>query len=217
MYTFSIRPYCPYGPPKRSVNFTQDNESWTLSTFRREEQAHGTSFNFGLSFYSPLQSVDISVKQLASLIAGIDAAYEELCTALYKDAAKDLANTPWKNRKTFMECVPRGLFEEKPDVTRTVFAADVEPIPVLYDSEANKCLGWNGFTWGLFDPVDAMSTYDSAGTCFGWQVLYKESVMNTDCVRDPSKLAYVVCVLLETLAYLNSEEKVYVKNIYSVQ
>ena len=35
MYTFSIRPYCPYGPPKRSVNFTQDNESWTLSTFRR--------------------------------------------------------------------------------------------------------------------------------------------------------------------------------------
>ena len=62
MYTFSIRPYCPYGPPKRSVNFTQDNESWTLSTFRREEQAHGTSFNFGLSFYSPLQSVDISVK-----------------------------------------------------------------------------------------------------------------------------------------------------------
>ena len=217
MYTFSIRPYCPYGPPKRSINFAQENESWTLSTFRRDEQPLGTSFNLWLSFYSPLTSVDISVRQLAALIAGIDAAYAELCSALYKDAAKDLTDTQWENRKTFMECVPRGLFEEKPDVTRTVFAADVAPIPVLYDRDADKCLGWNGFTWGLFEPVDDMSTYDSAGTCFGWEVIYKESVMNTGCVSDPSKLAYAVCVLMETLAYLDSEEKIYVKNIFLVQ
>ena len=41
--------------------------------------------------------------------------------------------------------------------------------------------------------------------------------MNTGCVSDPSKLAYAVCVLMETLAYLDSEEKIYVKNIFLVQ
>ena len=62
-----------------------------------------------------------------------------------------------------------------------------------------------------------MASYDSAGTCFGWKVLYKEKSMSTERMRDPSMLADMIAMLLEGLSCLNTPAKRYTSNIYSVR
>lgn len=217
MYTFSMRPYCPLGKPNRCINFEQEASAWALSTFKKEDPMLENTDAFGLTFYSPLETIDISIVQLAALIAGLDQAYADLCHALYESAPADLAGTPWGNLQTFMECIPRGIYEQQPEITTTALAKDVKPVPFLYDKETGKKIAWTGQRWGLVDVMGDEDTYASAGTCFGWNVLYKEDEMDASCVRTPVAMTQMVISLLETLAYIDSEEKVYVRNIYSVQ
>lgn len=220
MYTFSMRPYCPNGSPNRCINFEQEKEAWSLSTFKKEDPNFGVSMATGLCFYSPLETVDISVKQLAALIAGVDTAYADLCSALYENAAKDLAGTPWKDRETFMSCIPRGIFEMQPELPRSVYSDDAAAVPFLYREGDNTFLLWDGVRWGVSETPPTsleVGSCDTAGTCFGWKVLYNEQAMATGCVRMPNDLAEMVSSLLETLSYLDTDEKVYVKNIFSAQ
>lgn len=217
MYTFSMRPYCPSGKPNLCINFEQETSAWALSTFKKEDPILDNTNAFGLTFYSPLESIDISITQLAALIAGLDQAYADLCHALYESAPEDLAGTPWGTLQTFMECIPRGIYEQPPEITTTALTKDVKPVPFLYDKESGRKLAWTGQRWGLVDTVGDEDTCDSAGTCFGWSVLYREEDMDASCVRTPATMAQMVISLLESVAYIDSEEKVYVRNIYSVQ
>lgn len=216
MYTISMRPHCPYGTPNKCMNFEQERATWGMSTFQDRDCGWATSMG-GLAFYSPLEFIDISVVQLAAMIAGLDAAYEELCNALYADAPNDLAKTPWKDLKTFMECIPRGLYETEPDLPDGLWTDEIALIPFLRSKELGIGLAWNGSKWGQCELPTDVDSYDSAGTCFGWDVLYKEEIMFTDYVRDPLCMVHMLSALLETLAWLNTDAKIYVQNIYSVQ
>lgn len=216
MYTISMRPYCPYGAVRKCINFEQERSSWDFASFT-DPDAGAIPPIFGVTFSSPLESIDISVVQLAAMIAGLDSAYEALCDKLYEDAPNDLAKTPWLDRDTFMSCIPRGMWESPSEISNRVFQKDVLPIPFLRNKETGMGLAWSGAEWGLIDLPADVDTYNSAGTCFGWDVLYKEEEMSTDCVREPRTMAFMLATLLKGLAWLNTDAKIYVQNIYSVQ
>lgn len=171
----------------------------------------------GLAFYSPLESIDISVHQLAAMVAGLDTAYETLCNALYEDAPKDLAKTQWGDLDTFMACVPGFGRDEPREGFSSAHPADALPVPFLYNESTKTCLVWTGSYWGKIPAPADVASYDSAGTCFGWKVLYKEKSMSTERMRDPSMLADMIAMLLEGLSCLNTPAKRYTSNIYSVR
>lgn len=216
MYTISMRPDNPLGPVERCINFMQESESWELSTFKNKDEISEISIAAGVGFHSPLESIDISVKQLAAMIAGLDKAYEDLCRALYEDAPRDLAGTAWKDLDMFIQCVRDYQYESKPEILRTAHKGDVFPTPFLYDKESGTFLGYTKAGWGSVDLDVDPDSYNSAGTCFGWNVLYSEE-MSTDCVKSPKQVGTLLCDLLTNLVYLDSMEKIYVHNIYSVQ
>lgn len=216
MYTISMRPNTPNSSIKKCANFEQERASWGLAGFQ-DTYREGCDTAFGLVFHSPIESIDISVVQLAAMIAGLDAAYADLCNALYADAPRDLVNTPWHDLETFMSCIPRGVYESAPELPGAVYARDAKPIPLLYNHEKNLCISWTGSKWGTTEPPVEIASYDSAGTCFGWDVRYQEEVMSTECVKDPTEIVNMLIGLLEAFNYLDTEAKVYVHNIYSVQ
>lgn len=217
MYTLSMRPFCPNGTPNKCINFEQEAMAWKLSTFSKDSEPMNNLSVAGLAFYSPLESVDISIEQLAAMIAGLDQAYEDVCNALYADAPQDLSKTPWRNLATFMDCIPRGLYSTPPELPNSVCAQDARPVPFLYNKGLSLCLVWTGAMWGKVTPPEDVDTFDSAGTCFGWNVLYKEDSMSTDCVKSPRELADMLAMLLESLSCVNTDAKEYMCNIYSVQ
>lgn len=215
MYTISMRPDTPSNATNKCANFEQERTSWALSTF--SEFVESDAGGLGVAFYSPLENVDITVVQLAAMIAGLDTAYDELCDTIYAEASTALAATPFQTVEMFMECIPRGFLESEPTDYSTAVAPDVKPVPLLYNAERGTCLVWTGKIWGTVDPPSDIDTYDSAGACFGWDVRYSESVMSTDCVRDSDNLCAMLGKLLGTLGWLSNDAKVYVKNLYSVQ
>lgn len=216
MYTFSMRPYCPGGAPNRAINFEQEKEAWTLSNFSDASKNIPNLDVAGLAFYSPLESIDISVHQLAAMVAGLDTAYETLCNALYEDAPKDLEKTVWGDLDTFMNCIswfgggPRSEFS-------SAHPADALPVPFLYNESTKTCLVWTGSYWGKVPAPADVASYDSAGTCFGWKVLYKEESMSTERMRDPNMLADMIAMLLKDLVCFDTLAKCYTFNIYSVR
>lgn len=216
MYTISMRPYCPFGAQDKCINFEQERSAWGMSTFKAADDSLSESV-FGLCFRSPLENIDISVEQLAAMIAGLDVAYEEVCNALYAEAPTRLSKTVWKCLESFMECIPRGLYETAPALPESMDTRDVEPIPYLYEEASHTCLGWNGSRWGVIPTPADIFSYDHAGQCFGWDVCYKSSVMDTKCVSNPEAMARLLAVTLEDLTWLSTEARVYVNNIYSVQ
>ena len=147
MYTFSMRPYCPGGVPNRAINFEQEKEAWTLSNSSDASKTITNLMVAGLAFYSPLESIDISVHQLAAMVAGLDTAYETLCNALYEDAPKDLAKTQWGDLDTFMACVPGFGGDEPREGFTSAHPADTLPVPFLYNESTNTCIVWTGAYW----------------------------------------------------------------------
>lgn len=217
MYTFSMRPYCPGGVPNRAINFEQEKEAWTLSNSSDASKTITNLMVAGLAFYSPLESVDISVHQLAAMVAGLDTAYETLCNALYEDAPKDLAKTQWGDLDTFMACNAGFGGDEPREGFTSAHPADALPVPFLYNESTKICIVWTGAYWGKVPAPADVASYDSAGTCFGWKVLYKEESMSTERMRDPNMLADMIAMLLEDLSCLNTPAKRYTSNIYSVR
>lgn len=169
----------------------------------------------GPAFYSPLESIDISVHQLAAMVAGLDTAYETLCNALYEDAPKDLAKTVWGDLDTFMNCI--SWFGGSRSEFSSAHPADALPVPFLYDESTKTCLVWTGSYWGKVPAPADVDSYDSAGTCFGWKVLYKEESMSTERMRAPNILADMIAMLLKGLAWCDTLAKCYTFNIYSVR
>lgn len=217
MYTFSMRPYCPGGVPNRAINFEQEKEAWTLSNSSDASKTITNLMVAGLAFYSPLESIDISVHQLAAMVAGLDVAYETLCNALYEDAPKDLAKTQWGDLDTFMACNAGFGGEEPREGFSVAHPSDALPVPFLYRENTDTCIMWTGAYWGVVPAPADVDTYDSAGTCFGWRVLYKEESMSTERMRDPNMLADMIAMLLEDLSCLDTPAKRYTSNIYSAR
>ena len=217
MYTFSMRPYCPGGVPNRAINFEQEKEAWTLSNSSDASKTITNLMVAGLAFYSPLESIDISVHQLAAMVAGLDTVYETLCNALYEDAPKDLAKTQWGDLDTFMACNAGFGGDEPREGFTSAHPADALPVPFLYNESTKICIVWTGAYWGKVPAPADVASYDSAGTCFGWKVLYKEESMSTERMRDPNMLADMIAMLLEDLSCLNTPAKRYTSNIYSVR
>lgn len=215
MYTISMRPDIEHFATHKCVNFEQERATWALATY--SELTRTDDGLLGVCFYSPLEKVDISIRQLAAMVAGLDTAYQKLCDAIYAEAPDTLAKTPWQTLDSFMDCIPRGIYESSQDEWMEAQPSDIRPLPFLYHAERGKCLAWTGRTWGLIDPPAYLDTYDTAGVCFGWEVKYKEESMQTDGVQEPALLCRFMARLLESLGCLDSAAKIYTYNLYSVQ
>ena len=145
MYTISLRPYCPGGIPKQCMNFVQEQLRWDLSTFSEESGVPSFAVSpMGITFVSPLQSVDMTVKQLAAMVSGLGEAFVGLCNALYQHADEDLLRSEFCTMEEFSQCVigyPTYLKLPRA-VVGDVFPGDVQPVPFLYSSAEDLCLGW---------------------------------------------------------------------------
>lgn len=71
MFTLSMRPSASTKPTNLCVNFEQEAGGWKMSTFS-DDPTQGNAF--GLCFYSPLETVDITTEQLGDMIAGLEGA-----------------------------------------------------------------------------------------------------------------------------------------------
>ena len=116
-----------------------------------------------------------------------------------------------------MACVPGFGGDEPREGFTSAHPADTLPVPFLYNESTNTCIVWTGAYWGKVPAPADVASYDSAGTCFGWKVLYKEDSMSTECMRDPNMLADMIAMLLEDLSCLNTPANRYARNIYSVR
>lgn len=211
MYTLSIRPAT--NPGRRSfntcMNFTQASMSWEQSTFS-EDSRDAKEVN-GVVVHSPLESVDISVKELAAAIAGIYTAYDDLCKAAYSnivEGASVFGITDPNDLISFLrlggpvgalKALPMDGFEKKVSVA----------MPFLYHRESNSCVAYTYAGWERVVVPESISSYDSAGTFLEWEVMYSEDVMNTSPIKNVEDFVEMFRELLKFIP-LDSDERVYV-------
>lgn len=215
MYTLSMRPAASHKPTNVCMNFEQESCAWKPSTFS-DEAKYGMPY--GIDFHSPLENIDISPKQLSALIAGLDSAYDQLANMVYKEAESFIKKTAFGDRDTFVACLPRGIFETKPDISVLVTVPSATPAmpPYLVNREENKAIVFAGSHWVITDIPSDIDTYDSAGTCFGWDVRYKEDMPIT-CAITGDDLGECLSELLTSLTYLDTDAKVLLKNLEAAQ
>lgn len=215
MYTIALRPACLYERPNQAMVFEQETASWQPAHFKPDGQRHDSIY--GLYCHSPLESLDISITELATLLGGLEDAYNRLSDSVYGSADDDLRRTPWVNRKTFMACVPRGIFEAPPRRPMPGLDYDVKRYPFLHHPESDSCIAWNGRQWvGIATPAN-LDSNSFAGICFGWDIYYNETAMSTADLKNPEELSALILKLLESIAYLNSDAKVYTFNLHCAQ
>lgn len=215
MFTLSIRPSASTKPTNLCMNFEQESSVWKLSTFSNDPTPGNA---FGLCFYSPLENVEITTAQLGAMIAGLEDAYDTLASNIFEQADLILSKTPFGTKDMFMQCIPRGIFETQPEVSDMSAATGAKAaVPVLLASkDIGKSLVYDGQRW-VVDTLPAdIDTYNSAGRCFGWGVRYKADgeervTMSSD------DLAEMLDGILYHLTYLNTDAKLFVKNLESAQ
>lgn len=214
MYTLSMRPHTQCPAINMAVNFEQERADWAPSTF--SEAGDGVITNVGLTFYTPLPAVDITPKELAAMIAGLDTAYEALVDGLMSTAEQRLNKALYSSVQNFLDCLPQGLWRAG--------AQDWYDLMTPYDGKfivlahpSGKMATWDGFRWGLIDE-DSINRQDfeSAGECFGWQVLYNDS-MDMDMVRDPKDLCTMIASLADALIEINTDARRYAACIFTVR
>lgn len=215
MFTLSIRPSASTKPTNLCMNFEQESSAWKPSTFSNDPTPGDA---FGLCFYSPLENVEITTAQLGAMIAGLEGAYDTLASNIFEQADSILSKTPFGTKDMFMQCIPRGIFETQPDVSdmSEVSGAKAAMPVLLVSKDMGKSIVYDGQHWVVDTiPVD-IDTYSSAGMCFGWGVRYtgdgeeKVALSSDDLVEMLDGLLY-------HLTYLNTDAKLFVKNLESAQ
>lgn len=215
MYTLSMRPVMQSMLTHRCTNFEQERASWKLSTF--QERGEDTYAACGVSFSTPLTNVEMTVEELAAMIAGLDVAYKELCKELYADGDTILKDTMYMNRDNYMDCIPRSIYVAGSGALRKDPNPPFCNMPILYDAKTGNVLGWTGHSWVLKPgvPKEEMASYNSAGRCFEYEVLYTAG-MDATCVHEPAALCSMISKLLLAVAPTPGDEELFVLNLSSI-
>ena len=148
MFTLSMRPSASTKPTNLCVNFEQEAGGWKMSTFS-DDPTPGNAF--GLCFYSPLETVDITTEQLGDMIAGLEGAYDMLANNIFKQSDSIISKTPFGTVDMFMQCIPRGIFEEQPDESSIrVTPGAKAAIPVmLVSKDLGRVIVYDGKHWSM--------------------------------------------------------------------
>lgn len=215
MFTLSIRPSASTKPTNLCMNFEQESLSWKPSTF---SDAPAPGNDFGLYFYSPLENVEITLMQLAEIIVGLEGAYDTLANNIFEQADAIMSKTPFGSKDMFMQCIPRGIFETPPDISDISSASDSKAaVPImLINPDAGKSIFFDGRRWVLDDIPADFDANAFVGDCFGCHTYYRGAVNGVVSITGKA-LAEMLDGLLHNLTYLNTDAKVFVKNLESAQ
>lgn len=215
MFTLSMRPSASTKPTNLCVNFEQEAGGWKMSTFS-DDPTPGNAF--GLCFYSPLETVDITTEQLGAMIAGLEGAYDMLANNIFKQSDSIISKTPFGTVDMFMQCIPRGIFEEQPDESSIrVTPGAKAAIPVMLVSrDLGRVIVYDGKHWSMDESPADIDTYNPMGMCYGWGVCYKGDA-NAKISLLGDDLGGMLNELLYMLTCLNTDAKVFVKNLESAQ
>ena len=215
MFTLSMRPSASTKPTNLCVNFEQEAGGWKMSTFS-DDPTPGNAF--GLCFYSPLETVDITVEQLGDMLAGLEDAYDVLSNDIFAQADSILSKTPFGNKDMFMQCIPRGIFEIQPDASyiRTTPGAKALIPVMLLSKDLGKVIVYDGQHWFMDDMPTDIDISTQVGMCYGWGVYYKGDANVKLCLLGED-LGEMLDELLYMLTCLNTDAKVFVRNLESAQ
>ena len=75
----------------------------------------------------------------------------------------------------FMQCIPRGIFEEQPDessIRATPGAKAAIPV-MLVSKDLGRVIVYDGQHWSMDESPADIDTYNPGGMCYGWGVCYK--------------------------------------------
>ena len=180
MFTLSMRPSASTKPTNLCVNFEQEAGGWKMSTFS-DDPTQGNAF--GLCFYSPLETVDITTEQLGDMIAGLEGAYDMLANNIFKQSDSIISKTPFGTVDMFMQCIPRGIFEEQPDessIRATPGAKAAIPV-MLVSKDLGRVIVYDGQHWSMDESPADIDTYNPGGMCYGWGVCSRASTPMQRC------------------------------------
>ena len=117
-----------------------------------------------------------------------------------------------------MQCIPRGIFEEQPDESsiRVTPGAKAAITVFLVSKDLRRVIVYDGQHWSMDESPGGLGTYSSVGTCYGWVVCYKGDA-NVKIALLGGDLGGMLNELLYMLTCLNTDAKVFVKNLESAQ
>lgn len=216
MYTLSLRPNIAEVVTNLCCNFEQESCEWKLSTFTEStyDAKNKAETNLGLQLYTPLESLDITSKQVAAMLAGLESAYEQLANAVYEEAPKIVTKTPFRTLEMFMSCIPRGLFQKGEPVQSATALMYGTSWPILVEPGAERYCFFDERNWIESVREDALDHYETAGTLYGMDVLYLEQNL---IPKEPLKLVSVMSKALDCFADQDTDSKLYTANLNAVR
>lgn len=216
MYTLSLRPNIEGIVTNLCCNFEQESCEWKLSTYTEStyEALNIDETNLGLQLYTPLESLDITSKQVASMLAGLESAYKMLADAVYEEAPKIVAKTPFRTLEMFMSCIPRGLFQKGSPVQSENTLTYGTGWPILVAPGAERYCFYDERNWIESALEGDLDGYENAGIFYGWDVLYLEQNLIS---KEPLKLVSVMSRALDCFADQDSDSKLYTANLNAVR
>lgn len=194
-YTLELRPTTSVASVTSMV-YTQESKSWFKACTNNITPVASSTSRRGVSVRTPLQSVSISVTELAELLQGVEVAYDQLAEYFYQELPEILKNTPFGSLDVFQDCLPPETpsllaYDKAWDSTSRVDSACC----IYLADDAGHSLVWDGSEWCITPRLLESPVW--VGMVFGINVYYTPADGDTNISLTGEALVSMVTAILD--------------------